>query len=140
MVESDLERVVEIEEETFPVPFTRGLFEKFMRHECFYCYVILISGKIGGYAVYSVAADEVDLLNIAIAKPEQHKGYGTQLMDHVLSHSAELGGKRIYLEVRPSNKAAQAFYEKYGFFQVGVRRGYYQDSGEDALVYMKVMR
>lgn len=140
MENGDLDSVLRIEEDSFNLPFSRGLFEKFMRQEDFYCWVALHGEELVGYAVYAVAADEVDLLNIAIDKRWRRRGIGSLMVRHILEQLMELGSRRIFLEVRPSNTVAMAFYDKLGFFQIGIRPGYYHDSGEDALVYSRDIR
>jgi ribosomal-protein-alanine N-acetyltransferase len=134
---ADLSVVTKIEKETFPVPFSGSLFLKFMDQDAFYCWVVLSGNEVIGYLIYSCAADEIDILNIAVSSKMRGKGVGNTLMGYLYQHAGELGGERIFLEVRPSNEEAIKFYEHLGFVKVGVRPGYYHDSGEDALVYSK---
>jgi len=136
----DLNAVVKIEEETFPMPFSGSLFHKFMDQEAFHCWVIESNKEVIGYMIYSVAADEVDIMNIAVEKQWRRRGIGSMLMEHMMEHAAGLGGEHIFLEVRPSNLLAQAFYQKWGFFQIGTRPGYYHDTGEDALVFSREIK
>lgn len=137
MEDSDLEAVVRVEEESFPLPFSGSLFLKFMDQDAFHCWVIVSGKEVVGYLVYSVEADEADILNIAVDEKWRRKGVGSLLIKHMMEHASGLGGQHIFLEVRASNEVAKAFYKKWEFFQVGVRHGYYHDTGEDALVFSR---
>ena len=83
-----------------------------------------------------LAAGEAHLLNLSIAAEVQRRGHGARLLGHVIRVSRDYGARVLFLEVRPSNLAAQRLYAAQGFHQVGVRRGYYpaKDGREDALV------
>ncbi len=137
MQEADLDEAVRIEEETFPMPFSRELFQKFLVQEAYHCHVALIDDRLVGYILYSLVVDESDLANIAVDACSRRRGVGESLMNTMFDHIERAGGGRIFLEVRPSNMDAQAFYQRLGFFEVGRRRAYYHDSGEDALVFTK---
>ena len=76
-----------------------------------------------------------EVMNFAIYKQEQNKGYGTHLLEHVLAYVTSLGVRGMSLEVRKSNTLAQYIYEKYGFTASRLRPNYYLD--EDAIVYFK---
>ena len=81
--------------------------------------------------------EESHLLNIAV-RPEARKGgIGRSLLRECLRRSMLAGGRRIFLEVRPTNQEAIRLYEKEGFRFVGIRRGYYTDTGEDAIVFAR---
>ena len=82
------------------------------------------------------AAGEAHLLNLSIAEVHQRRGYGTALLNEATALARKLGAKNVFLEVRPSNQAAQGLYTRFGFRKVAVRRGYYpaHRGREDALV------
>ena len=94
------------------------------------------SGKeyVAGFAGIWVMADEAHLTNIAMRKLYQRQGIGELLLISVIDLARELNARFVTLEVRASNAAAQSLYYKYGFSQVGVRRGYYTDNHEDAVL------
>jgi len=87
-----------------------------------------------GFAGIWILADEVHITNIAVRNPCQRRGIGELLLIATIDLSAELNASFLTLEVRASNLPAQRLYEKYGFVQVGLRRGYYTDNREDAVL------
>jgi ribosomal-protein-alanine N-acetyltransferase len=95
--------------------------------------------SVVGYFVLMKILDECHLLNIAISRHEQGKGWGTFLLEWCCSYVQGLGCEGVLLEVRPSNEAARHLYEKFGFRLVGVRKHYYPAmvGREDAMVLFK---
>jgi ribosomal-protein-alanine N-acetyltransferase len=87
------------------------------------------------YIVYWVVADEMHLLNLAVHPARRRQGIARALLTEALARVRTQGVVVVWLEVRPSNAAALALYQAFGFEEVGVRPGYYSDCGEDALVY-----
>ncbi len=79
-------------------------------------------------------AGEAELGNLAVARGWRRRGVGRRMLDWALARARERGARRIFLEVRLSNRAAQALYERRGFVQVGLRRRYYRAPTEDARV------
>lgn len=92
------------------------------------------SRYIAGFASLWIIADEAHLSNIAVRESYQRQGIGELLLLSAIDLAVELKSHIITLEVRASNTAAQALYQKYGFNQVGLRRGYYMDNKEDAIL------
>lgn len=92
-------------------------------------------GIVVGYALFWHVADEVHLLNVAVAPPERRRGVGRALMRDLLDYARRHAVARVLLEVRASNRAAIALYESLAFERVRVRKGYYAD-GEDAVEMM----
>ncbi len=88
-----------------------------------------------GYIVYWVIADEMHLLNLAIHPAHRRRGLARSLLTAALAQARSQGAAVVWLEVRPSNAAALALYQSFGFEEIGVRPGYYNDNGEDALIY-----
>ena len=95
---------------------------------------VATSQLILGFAAVWFMADEAHLANIAVREACRQQGVGEQLLISVIRLSVERGARFITLEVRASNQAAQALYAKYGFDEMGIRRGYYSDNGEDAVL------
>ncbi len=89
---------------------------------------------IKGFAGLWIMADEAHITNIAVRGIHRRQGIGELLLILVIALVMELNARIITLEVRASNTAAQNLYHKYGFAQVGLRRGYYTDNGEDAVI------
>ena len=92
------------------------------------------SQYILGFAGIWAVADEAHLTNIAVRKQYQRQGIGELLLISIIDLTIELKANTMTLEVRASNTSAQSLYYKYGFTQVGVRRGYYSDNREDGLI------
>jgi ribosomal-protein-alanine N-acetyltransferase len=90
-----------------------------------------------GYAGLCVYPDDAWVQNIAVRKSSQGRGIGPALLDELLAEAVRRGAPQISLEVAADNPVAQSLYEKRGFSTIGIRRGYYQPSGTDALVMAK---
>ena len=86
-----------------------------------------------GFAGFWIMVEEAHITNIAVRKPYQRQGMGELLLISMIDLAAELNARIVTLEVRTTNDAAQSLYYKYGFTQVGLRRGYY-DNKEDAVI------
>jgi len=135
MREADLAEVLAVEGAIYSHPWTRGNFADSLRAG-YECWTWRDRGELVGYFILLVAAGESHLLNLSIAASHQRQGRGSALLREVMRMARSVGGEQLLLEVRPSNLAAQGLYRKFGFRQVGVRKGYYPADGgrEDALV------
>jgi ribosomal-protein-alanine N-acetyltransferase len=131
----DLDRVMDIEQRAYPFPWTRGIFSDCLRVG-YDCRCLQAGRELIGYCVLSHAAGETHLLNLCVDPEWQGHGLGATLLGHVLQRSARAGSADIFLEVRPSNRAAIALYRRFGFGVVGERPGYYTagEGREDAIV------
>ncbi|MBQ6315705.1 MAG: ribosomal protein S18-alanine N-acetyltransferase [Mogibacterium sp.] len=96
-----------------------------------------ILGDVIGYADMWIVAGEAELNNIAIDEKYRGHHFGEQLLDHLLTKCREAGCKVMNLDVRKSNQAAIALYEKMGFERVGIRPRYYRNNKEDAILMTK---
>ena len=135
MREQDLGEVMAIETAIYSHPWTRGNFADSLRAG-YACRVWRRDGELVGYFIVMAAADEAHLLNLSIAPGYQRSGHGSALLREAAAVAAKLGAHNLFLEVRPSNHAAQALYRRFGFRKVAVRRDYYpaHTGREDALV------
>lgn len=135
MVEADLDEVMVIENAIYTHPWTRGNFVDSLRAG-YACRTLRLRGLLVGYFVLMVGAGEGHLLNLSIAASRQRTGHGSALLREAAELARELGARSLFLEVRPSNRAAQALYTRFGFRRIAVRRGYYpaHTGREDALV------
>lgn len=132
----DVDQVHAIETATFPKPWTKEDFIREMTENACARYLVAEkAGKIIGFAGSWIVLDESHITNIAIAREERGKGYGKQLTGALMQYAANLGVVYSTLEVRRSNLAAQNLYKQMNFEYVGVRKRYYEDNGEDALIY-----
>jgi ribosomal-protein-alanine N-acetyltransferase len=131
----DIAAVCEIEQEAFPTPWTPGAFHNELTNNQFAHYMIMdCGGDVAGYAGMWIIVDEAHITNIAVKKKYRGKKLGERLLTELKKTASFLGAVRMTLEVRASNYVAQNLYEKLGFRSVGVRRGYYTDNREDAII------
>lgn len=135
MTLEDIDRVLEIEFQSFTLPWSRAAFETELTKNHFSKYVVLIlEGTIVGYGGMWMIVDEAHVTNIAIDPQVRGKHLGEALLHRMMVLAISLGAQRMTLEVRVSNKVAQRLYEKMGFTSYGVRKRYYTDNNEDALI------
>lgn len=131
----DLDEVMEIEGLSFQTPWSRKSFESEVLHNNLAHYFIIEYNEHAvGYGGFWFVIDEGHITNIAIHPICRGKGWGEKLVRFMIGYAYSLGVKRLTLEVRTLNKPAVSLYEKIGFVGHGVRKGYYQDTGEDALI------
>lgn len=132
--EPDLDPIREIELRTFPLPWTRRQFSDLHAHPAGLGWVAARpGGRVVGYAVGWVAADEAELADLAVSEESRDQGIGALLVHAFAREAGVRGARRLYLEVRVSNQRAQKFYDRLGFGVVGRRTAYYRGPREDAL-------
>lgn len=119
----------------FSAPWSEESFRKEIteNHLAFYI-VAEISGRMVGYAGLWGIVDEGHITNVAVHPDFRRKGIGEALITVLLSHTRENGILSHTLEVRASNEAAISLYSKFGFEPAGLRKNYYEDNGEDAII------
>ena len=134
--EGDLPAAVAIQLEAFPIPWSERQFRDEMALR--WAHVDALKDPRSGELLATVAwwtvGDEAHVLNIATARIHRRRGFGHQLLAHVLGRATEAGCAQASLEVRPSNDAALGFYGSFGFEVIGRRPRYYVNDGEDALI------
>jgi len=135
MTPSDVAAVFTIDCQTNDFPWTQSLFEQAVASTK-KTSVIEDQGEILGFSIVSYVVGEAELLNICIAKYQQGKKLGNQLLEHALEQAKQSENHEMYLEVRASNVAALALYEKHDFNEIGRRKDYYPMKGgrEDAIL------
>lgn len=92
------------------------------------------AGQFVGYAGLLIAGDQADVVTLAVAAGRWGEGIGTALLDGLIGETARRGCTELFLEVRVDNERAKRLYRRHGFVGIGLRPGYYQPSGTDALV------
>ncbi|HEX5189462.1 MAG TPA: ribosomal protein S18-alanine N-acetyltransferase [Streptosporangiaceae bacterium] len=97
-------------------------------------------GQVAGYAGLLGAGWQGDVLTLAVAADRWGQGIGTALLRALLAEAVRRGCTEVFLEVRTDNSRAQELYRRHDFTEIGIRRGYYQPSGADALVMRRTMR
>ncbi len=130
----DLDGIIAIEQVSFPTPWPRQFFDMELKSSKSYKRVSKIDGTVVGYIIALKVYDEVHILNLAVHPEHRRKGIGRGLLSECLRHFSNSGIRSAILEVRVQNKNAITLYEKAGFRPIGLRRKYYSDTGEDALV------
>jgi ribosomal-protein-alanine N-acetyltransferase len=136
MRREDLNSVLAIERRSFRTPWSRGLFEKELIVPFARDFVAwsLTHFKIVGYLCMWIMGEEMHILNLAVHPQERNKGIGTYLLGYGVEVGRSQGMQEITLEVRRSNYQAISLYRNFQFQPRGIRPGYYQDSGEDAII------
>ncbi|HUE96371.1 MAG TPA: ribosomal protein S18-alanine N-acetyltransferase [Longimicrobiaceae bacterium] len=130
----DLPAVMAIEREAFSTPWREVTFEGLLARPDADVLGAMRMGQLVGYSVCWTVGDQSELGNVAVHESERRRGTGQRLVDEALARVRERGSREIFLEVRESNRAARALYEKCGFQLIGRRRHYYTKPVEDALV------
>jgi ribosomal-protein-alanine N-acetyltransferase len=140
MAEADLGRVLDIEYLSFTTPWPRDIFLDELRgSDVAHLFVARIIegeqlGCVAGYSCTWVVDDEMHITSFAVHPGFRRQHVGQQLLAGVLTRAVELGCRQAVLEVRASNRGAQRLYSRFGFSPVAVRKRYYTDNHEDAIV------
>ena len=136
----DLERILEIENICFTSRWTSEMFlYELHENEFGHMYVLEIADKVAGFIDFWTPFECCQLANIAIHPDYQGKGWSRCLLDVMVETAEQEQCETVMLEVRPSNTAARGLYKAYDFIEVNIRKGYYSDNGEDAIVMCKAL-
>ncbi|MEK5058166.1 ribosomal protein S18-alanine N-acetyltransferase [Paenibacillus sp. FSL H7-0326] len=131
----DIPDVLVIEQECFTLPWTETAFVNELTQNHFAKYMIMeLDGQAIGYCGMWTIVDEAHITNIAVREAYRGRKLGEKLLHEMMKTAAYLGMTRMTLEVRISNTVAQNLYKKKGFKPSGLRKGYYSDNNEDALI------
>ncbi|WP_293781351.1 ribosomal protein S18-alanine N-acetyltransferase [uncultured Oxalicibacterium sp.] len=139
---ADIDDVVQIENEVYPFPWTRGNFIDSIRSEYETWVLRDGTGVLYGYFLLMLSVDDAHLLNITVHPSLHGKGIGLRLLDKARAIAVERRLEAMLLEVRPSNERAAKIYLRYGFDRIGIRKGYYpapNNTREDAIVMKLVL-
>jgi ribosomal-protein-alanine N-acetyltransferase len=134
--EQDVTGILEVEAESFSNPWTREMYDWELQNLAV-CHIYVVRTEeyhVAGFCAFWLVVDEIHINNIAIRPTLRGQGMGTALLHHVLLEGRRLGARRATLEVRTSNRDAQRLYERLGFSAAGVRRRYYSNPVEDAVI------
>ena len=134
---ADLAHVLALEENVYPHPWSMGNFVDSLNSNYEAWVLRDQNGDLLGYFLLMGIVDEAHLLNVAVAASMQGQGLGRVLLNQAVACARGLGMESVLLEVRPSNQRALRIYERYGFKQIGRRKGYYPAANqqrEDAIV------
>ncbi len=136
---SDLDEVMEIEEYSFPTPWSREVYQYDIERNSrarFYCARLEAGKEIVGYIGSWFVMDECHIGTIATKKEYRELGIAKELIAFTAKTALQEGISYIILEVRINNIPAINLYKSLGFIQIGIRKRYYSDTGEDALIYV----
>jgi len=130
----DVDAVVIVEQRAYAFPWTRANFTDSLAAG-YSAWCCRIDGMLTGYAIMMLVLDEAHLLNLTVAPDQQRRGLGLRIMEHLFDVARLHGGKRMFLEVRPSNAPGLGLYARLGFRMIGRRKGYYPagEGREDAV-------
>lgn len=138
MALADLPQVLEIEHLSYPTPWSRRAFVSELTENAYAHYLAAKSGsRLLGYVGMWLVLDEAHITNVAVHPASRHQGVGRLLMETAIHLTEEHGCRTTTLEVRRTNQVAQSLYRSLGFQVTGVRKGYYTDNGEDALIMVR---
>lgn len=136
----DIPMVIALDRQSFSLPWPESAFHyEVEKNTASRCWVAEFSEETNdpilvGMIVVWLILDEVHIATIAVNPTFRHLHIGQRLLIHTLIDMVDLGAIKAFLEVRKSNQAARELYRKFGFVEVGVRRWYYQDNREDAIL------
>ncbi|RIW29391.1 ribosomal-protein-alanine N-acetyltransferase [Bacillus salacetis] len=131
----DLDQVMEVESHSFSIPWSRDAFFNELETNHFATYIVIEDNdQVIGYCGVWIIVDEAHITNIAVLPSYRGRGLGGKLMGSMIEIAKEMGARTMTLEVRVSNDPAQSLYRKFGFHDGGIRKNYYSDNQEDALV------
>ena len=143
MTHADVPEVTALEKRAFSLPWSRHAFEHEVQHNPMAHFLVLrrrnfatgrdSASHLVGYGGFWLFNDEAHICTLAVEPEWRGQGLGELLLTHLIDQAAQLDAAVVTLEVRATNRVAQELYAKYGFAQVGLRKGYYSDTGEDAI-------
>lgn len=137
MTEKDLEQVILIERDSFTLPWSRDLYSNELNNEYATYLVCDVGGKTVGYGGIWAVYEEAHITNVAVDSKCRLTGMGKALMQELENTVRRKRAERIFLEVRPSNTAALTMYQNMGYVSSGLRKAYYSDNDEDAIIMTK---
>jgi ribosomal-protein-alanine N-acetyltransferase len=130
----DLTAIEEIERVAYPTPWSRSMFAGELSKPSSICLGVFEDGRLLGYLITSRYVDAWHVMNVAVTPTRRRQGVAVALLERLFDETGGDENRGYTLEVRVSNTAAIRLYERLGFKARGVRRGYYTDNREDALI------
>lgn len=128
------DQILEIERASFPVPWSERSFEEEINRGISNLWALISEQRLYAYICFWMFDREIHILNFAVHPDKRRQGLGRYLLMMVIDTGKTSGIENIWLEVRQSNGPALSIYKKFGFNDVGRRKGYYSDSQEDAII------
>jgi ribosomal-protein-alanine N-acetyltransferase len=135
MAAPDLAPVIAIERASLSSGWSDAAFEADLTRNAMSRYIVLeVDGEIVGFGGIWLMVDEAHVITVAVAPPQRRRGFGLLLVHGLVDLARRSGMSAATLECRVSNAAARALYKEYGFYEVGLRKKYYSDNQEDAVI------
>ena len=137
---ADLEAVEAIEQQAYPTPWSRSMFASELAKPTSICLGAFEGDELVGYVINSRYVDAWHVMNVAVHPDHQRRGVASRLLERLFELTRDDERRGYTLEVRVSNEGAIELYERLGFEPRGIRRGYYTDNREDALIMWRDVR
>ena len=137
MQQKDVPQIAALERLCFSDPWSEASIASELENELSLWLVSEVDGRIQGYIGSQSVPPDCDIMNLAVAPDARRQHIGQQLLQALLDALHRRGIEQVFLEVRPSNAPARALYDAFGFAQVGLRRRYYVNPTEDAIILRK---
>ncbi len=134
MTEKDVDGVYNVEINSFNKPWSLNSFKNELTNNVAKYFVATVEGTVAGYIGMWNVSGQCDITNIAVLPSFRRQGIGKKLLEHLILYCRNAKLSPIYLEVRESNEPAKALYKMLGFENIGNRKKYYSDTGEDAII------
>lgn len=134
MKDKDIDDILDISSLSFSISWSKDSYTQELTNPIARYLVAKIDDKVVGFIGTWIVLDEAHITNIAIHPNYRKQGIGSKLLSEFLDYCKSQGCVAFTLEVRSGNKAAQALYEKHNFRQEGIRKGYYENNKEDAII------
>lgn len=134
MTAADIEDIYELEKLSFKTPWSKKSFEEELENKMARYVVAEIEGQVVGYCGVWIIVDEGHITNVAVHPEFRSQGIGKQLVEHLINICKDEEVYKLTLEVNTNNTVAQSLYQSFGFESHGVRKGYYTDTNEDAMI------
>lgn len=135
--QTHIEKMMPIELEAYPEPWTTGMFRDEIRNARSFFRVAYAHDDIVGYCGFWLVLDEAHITHVTVGRDFRGLGYGRTQVHHLLDEARKRGATVATLEVRETNVRARTLYESLGFAACGIRKGYYAKTNEDAIVMSK---
>ena len=139
MTQNDCEQVAAIEAVSFSMPWSLKAFTDTVEKDNFRYFVAEEAGEILGYCGFLFVLDEAEIPNVCVKSSARKQGVGKKMMNEMIEEAKKLGISTLFLEVRESNVAARALYKSLGFAEDGIRKNFYEQPVEHAILMSKAL-
>ena len=139
MTQNDCEQVAAIEAVSFSMPWSLKAFTDTVEKDNFRYFVAEEAGEILGYCGFLFVLDEAEIPNVCVKSSARKQGVGKKMMNELIEEAKKLGISTLFLEVRESNAAARALYKSLGFAEDGIRKNFYEQPVEHAILMSKAL-